>query len=143
MTLKINVGCGDKCKEGFEGVDKVNYGQEHVLDVEDTGLYPILDESVDEIFSSHFLEHIRNIDYVMREFWRVLKKGGTAHIIVPYFRSEWAFRDPSHVRFFTENTFFYFNQEYAKKVNYHTLCDFDIIKIDVNGNEVEAWLKKR
>lgn len=46
---------------------------------------PYPNGSVDHILCSHFLEHIypNECAMVLREFWRVLKRGGTAHIIVP------------------------------------------------------------
>lgn len=43
------------------------------------------DNSVDHILCSHFLEHIYPADatFVMNDFKRVLKPGGTLHVIVP------------------------------------------------------------
>ena len=43
------------------------------------------DNSVDHILCSHFLEHIfpQEAKTVLNDFYRVLKKGGTLHIIVP------------------------------------------------------------
>lgn len=39
--------------------------------------FPFLeDESVDEIYSFHFLEHVKDVNLLMREIYRVLKKGG-------------------------------------------------------------------
>lgn len=49
--------------------------------------YPVLDTgSVDEIYCSHFMEHIpkgQPIINVMNEAWRVLKPGGTFTMIMP------------------------------------------------------------
>jgi len=46
---------------------------------------PLPDESADHILCSHFLEHIYpcEAEAVLRDFYRVLKKNGTIHIIVP------------------------------------------------------------
>lgn len=43
------------------------------------------DESVDHIVCSHFLEHVypSEVDRIISDFYRVLKRGGTLHIIVP------------------------------------------------------------
>ena len=142
--MKLNIGVGNKHLEGFDGVDKQNYGQKYRFDIEEK--WDIPSASVDEIFSSHTLEHIKNINFVMSEIYRVCKKDAKITIIVPYFRSEWAFRDPSHVRFFTENTFYYFNKEYAKKVDYDMEYEFDFdveIELINAGAEVKTCLKPR
>jgi len=46
---------------------------------------PFSDNTVDEIFSRHTLEHIdpEYIHFVMFEMWRVLKPGGRLKVIVP------------------------------------------------------------
>lgn len=46
---------------------------------------PLPAESVDHILTSHFLEHIYKADAenVVRGFYRILKRGGTLHVIVP------------------------------------------------------------
>ena len=43
------------------------------------------DESVDHILCSHFLEHVypSEVDRIISDFYRALKRGGTLHIIVP------------------------------------------------------------
>src|SRR3990167_10944275 len=102
--------------------------------------------SVDEIFSSHLAEHIKNINLFMYHVFRVLKPTGKAFFVVPYYLWEGAYRDPSHVRFFTENTFKYFNKEYAKAVNYNMEYDFDFDIIDIDivfGRELKCQLKKK
>ena len=123
--MRLNIGCGRKEKwvEGFEGVDKINHGQKYVFDVEKS--WPLTNNLIDEIYSSHCLEHIKNINYFMREMWRTMKPNAIATIIVPYYRWEGSFRDPSHCRFFTENTFNYFNKEYAGKVDYDMEYEYD------------------
>ena len=76
--------------------------------------------------------------------YKILKKDAIAIIIVPYYQWEGAFRDPSHVRFFTEHTFKYFNKDYAKQVNYDMEYDFDFQIIDIDivfGREIKCKLK--
>ncbi len=140
--MKLDIGCGNKCKEGFDGVDKNPYQQKYRFDLE--GYWELEDNSVDEVFSSHCLEHIKNINYFMRELWRVMKPEAIVTIIVPYYKWEGAFRDPSHVRFFTEHTFKYFNKDYANQINYDMEYDFDFQIIDIDivfGREIKCKLK--
>lgn len=46
---------------------------------------PLPDGSADHVLCSHFLEHVypAEADAVLRDFYRVLKRDGTIHIIVP------------------------------------------------------------
>jgi SAM-dependent methyltransferase len=46
---------------------------------------PFEDNSVDHIVCSHFLEHVfpDEMELIVKDFYRVLEKGGTLHIIVP------------------------------------------------------------
>lgn len=108
MLVKLDIGCGTRKREGFVWVDVLPLpGVDGVCDLEQPRPFP--DDSADEIYCSHVLEHIRNLPQLMKEFWRIAKNGARIEIIVPYFRSERAFRDPTHVRYFTYLTFDYFS----------------------------------
>jgi SAM-dependent methyltransferase len=56
--------------------------------------YP--DESFDVIYCSHVLEHVQDDLRAMREFYRVLKRGGWAVVLVPV-SAVHTFEDPSVV----------------------------------------------
>ena len=143
--MKLNIGCGNKVLKGFEGVDRKDYGQKHVFNLEKPWLLET--NSVDEVFSSHLLEHIKYINHFMSELYRVCKKDAIIKIIVPYYKWSGAFVDPSHVRFFTEDTFNYFNKDYAKLVNYDMEYeyDFEIIKVEIinMGRELLCQMKPK
>lgn len=114
-TLKLDIGCGKNPKEGFTGVDAINFGQKHVFDVADPHLrykgifhrrymegvykpWPWKDNSVDEVHSSHFLEHLvwpERIHF-FNELYRVMKSGATATIITPNWSHECHYGDPTH-----------------------------------------------
>ncbi|MCC6740528.1 MAG: hypothetical protein IT452_15895, partial [Planctomycetia bacterium] len=86
------------------------------------------DNSVDELFCSHFVEHIPMCyvtpkgEYVhvptspedkdlffafFDECWRILKPGGFFTLVLPALRSNRAFQDPTHRRFIPSETFLY------------------------------------
>lgn len=107
--MKLNLGCGEDWRklEGFDGVDSVDFGQKHIIDIERDGLRTIPDDSIDEIRAWNFLEHIsmdREI-FVMNEMWRVLKVGGLVHIKVPKFPHYNAVVDPTHKSFWVTRKF--------------------------------------
>jgi hypothetical protein len=65
----------------------------------------------------------------MDECWRILKMGGWMNVVVPSGRSNRAFWDPTHRRFFMQETFLYFASEW-RKINglqhYRIKCNFGV-----------------
>jgi ubiquinone/menaquinone biosynthesis C-methylase UbiE len=105
---KINVGCGTKTYADHINIDKLSLpGVDLVCDLEKAKL-PFKKESINEIRCEHILEHIRNLVPLLEEFWRISKKNAIIKVSAPYYRYEGAYRDPTHVRFFTEHSFDYF-----------------------------------
>jgi len=130
-NIKINLGSSDRTKEGFLNLDILAMkGVDIVCDLNE-GI-PLKDNSVTEIYASHILEHLDDTIKIMEEIYRVCKNGALVKIKVPYFKSIGAFKDPAHRRFFTEETFYYFNTEERKKralPDYRNRANFKIIKI--------------
>lgn len=111
--VKIDVGCGSRKPEGYIGIDKTKYDEvDIVLDCRFNRL-PFDDDSVDEIRTSHFLEHLtfEEVIFIMNEFYRVLKQGHLLEIIVPHGLSFAGMADLSHKTYWTEDTFGYFIPE--------------------------------
>jgi len=95
---KLNLGGGNKQIQGAVNLDLPDWDAE-------TMPIPFSDGSIGEIFAFHFLEHIQNTVGVLRECQRVLAVGGLLNVVVPYYKSQMAYHDLSHKRFFTECTF--------------------------------------
>jgi Methyltransferase domain len=98
-VVKLDVGCG-KNKKGPEwvGIDVLEFqGVDVVLDVGVRKL-PYEDDSVDEIHSSHFLEHLGPMERIhfMNEAWRVMHKDSVMTLIVPAWSSCRAYGDMTH-----------------------------------------------
>ena len=72
---------------------------------------PLKDNSVDMLFSFHFLEHVNDFTRMVEEIHRVVKPNGIVKIRVSYFNCFDAFTDPTHKNFFTERAFDYFSDE--------------------------------
>jgi len=136
--LKLDLGCGNTPREGFEGVDIAGDKATHKVDLFKFP-WPFEDNSVEEINLSHFMEHIPAREVEERdlagtgwseearpnparerfigqdmmfaffdEMWRILRHEGWVHIVVPCARNNRAFQDPTHRRFIVEDTFAYF-----------------------------------
>jgi len=96
--IKLDIGCGKNKQAGFTGIDKIKFdGVDHVLDVGSQRL-PYRDDSVAEIFSSHFVEHLKPLERIhfMNEAYRVLAKDGKMTVIVPHWASCRAYGDMTH-----------------------------------------------
>jgi len=130
--LKIDLGCGSTKKNNFIGVD-VNYypGVDYTADLEE-GLSFISDNSVDEYFSSHFLEHVQNFEGLLKEIYRTIKPNGKIEIIVPHFSNPYYYSDYTHKRFFGLYTFDYFSskkQQLKRKVPfYNSMVEFEVLE---------------
>jgi len=91
-----------------------------------TNRLPFKNETIDEIICIHVLEHIQNLEFVMREFHRILKPGGMLRIWTPHCFSPGAFGDSTHVRFFTFETLKQFDK--AHPTSYYYDFHFQFIK---------------
>lgn len=85
--MNVDIG-GQKNRRDFKGewvILDVQDGADIKHDLNSNKPIPIKDNSVDNIFCSHTLEHIepRNIIIVLKDFYRVLKPNGKCRIIVP------------------------------------------------------------
>lgn len=104
--MKLDLGGGKNKIPGYINVDKYPEYADVIADLEE-GL-PLPDRSVDVINASHIFEHINNFVPLMNECWRVLKDDGFLMACVPTYPGRMAVNDPTHVRFFTPDTFAYF-----------------------------------
>jgi predicted SAM-dependent methyltransferase len=81
--LRLNIGCGPNCKKGWVNID-LSWQADLQLDLREA--LPFEDNSVAEIYSEHFLEHLEYPSEVRRflqESWRVLQPGGVFSVGVP------------------------------------------------------------
>lgn len=111
-ALRLDLGCGYVKPEGTIGIDDLSAQPDRVpeggsapdlyMDLNRDPL-PFSDSSVEEIVSSHFIEH-SNLPHVLPECRRVLKPGGTFHFVVPYANSAEGMY-PGHLTFLTERWF--------------------------------------
>jgi SAM-dependent methyltransferase len=90
----LDFGCGRKPYESlfsvseYIGVDLEQSGHEHVnskIDYfYDGKTIPFKDETFDSIFCSEVFEHVFNLDEILPELYRVLKKNGKMLVTVPF-----------------------------------------------------------
>ena len=126
--MRLDLGCGKNKKEGFHGVDSLEFeGVDTVLDLTQTP-WPWEDDSVEEVHCSHFIEHLTWPERVkfFNELYRVMKKDAKAAIILPHWNSSRYYGDPTHKEPFSEFAFYYLSKNWRKDNAPHVgyVCDF-------------------
>lgn len=83
-NIKLDLGCGGIKKKGFFGIDAI-LGPNVDLEFNLENGIPFSNNSIAEIYSSHFLEHLSNKKalFLISEIKRVLKKNGKLTLVVP------------------------------------------------------------
>jgi SAM-dependent methyltransferase len=139
VPVKLDLGCGTKKQPGFVGVDVRHFeGVDQVADLGNDP-WPWASDSVDEVYSSHMVEHLTWSQRVrfFNELYRVLKKGAKAQIIVPHWSSARFYGDPTHQLPFSEFAWFYLLRSWRELNAPHVdsvmapgalaySCDFDV-----------------
>jgi len=140
MTKKLDIGCGNKKVLGAIGMDNAPLSAVDVVHDLNVTPYPFDDNFFDEIYCNHILEHLPDLLSVMEELCRIAKPGALIKVSVPYWSSQRAFKDPTHVRYFTEHTFDYFDRNYS--MNYYIKGSVKIrkIKYELSGNRIIRFL---
>ncbi len=81
--MKLDIGCGKKKRKGYVSCDaRKLHGVDYVCPADKL---PFPNESIDEIYSRHVIEHLTLKQFIktLAEWSRVLKKGGMIYIICP------------------------------------------------------------
>jgi SAM-dependent methyltransferase len=97
----LDIGCGPlKKNKDWIGIDMLDSeGVDIIGDIyEIIKAFP--DDSVDEIHSFHFFEHIPDVPGLLTQLSRVIKPTGYIEIVVPHFSNAYFYSDYTHKSFF-------------------------------------------
>ena len=86
----VNIACGDVYIKNNNWVNlDIISNNKYVTKINLLNKLPFLDNSVDAIYCSHFLEHIPidKVSNFLHECFRILKKGGVLRLVLPDFES--------------------------------------------------------
>ena len=141
--IVLDLGCGKKKRQGAIGVDYSNKHNADIIHDLNVFPYPFQSDSIDEIYLDNVLEHLDYPMKVMEEVYRISKAGGMTKVIVPYFRSIWAFIDPTHQTFYTVDSFAYFDPRNIICQRYdYTKARFLVESIVFNETLKNSWIKR-
>ncbi|MCD6283892.1 class I SAM-dependent methyltransferase [bacterium] len=97
-STKLDIGCGKNKREGFIGID-IDPNSDADIIASALNL-PFKDNSVDEIYSSHLVEHFspKETEKFFAEIYRVLKKNSRAFLKIDtdWTKKRLLQKDPTH-----------------------------------------------
>jgi len=126
---QVQLGCGNEYKNGWINIDKNMGIKADIYRNIEKGL-PFDDDSVDEIYTRHLIEHIADDVFLFNEIWRVCKDGAKVIIDVPDADSRGAY-DWDHKSFWNYRKFHYLNKD--NRASYTGLnCNFKIVSYSVH-----------
>lgn len=125
----LDLGCGRNKRPGALGIDRVQLpGVDIVHDLNEFP-YPFEDNTFDEIYAIHIIEHLDCILSVMEEIHRIAKPGGRVVITTPHYTDAISWQDPTHKWHLNSYSFSYFEPGYH--TNHYTRARLRIRKRDV------------
>lgn len=108
-SVTLELGCGNRRLEPDSiTIDVLDADGVDVVGDALAALQQIPDASVSRVVSSHFIEHVEDLEAMMTECARVLEDGGRFEATVPHFSNAYYYSDPTHRRPFGLYSFAYF-----------------------------------
>lgn len=131
----LELGCGNlKRLPDSIGIDSLDYDCVDIVgDVYDI-LSKIPDNSIQAIYSCHFVEHVVDFSTLIGEIARVLTVGGKLEIVAPHFSNPYYYSDHTHKNYFGLYTFSYFSKDLVlrrKVPNYQREPEFILEKVSL------------
>jgi SAM-dependent methyltransferase len=109
----LDVGCGVNKYPGAIGIDRNSRTSADVLCDLDHFPYPFRDSSFDQLRAVHVIEHVSDVIRTIEEFHRLVRGGGTIHIVTPHYTDFSSFCDPTHRWHLNSFSLRYFGQDNA------------------------------
>lgn len=110
--VKLHIGCGGIKLPGYVNCDYHKGAPAAEVFFDATKKWPFADNSVDEVYSSHFIEHIADFGGFFKEAWRVMRDNAKMIVRAPHGSHHYAWVDPSHVRPWHPGTFCHLQPSY-------------------------------
>ena len=126
----LDLGCGKRKQKGAIGIDISPDSDADMVHDLNRFPYPFYDEEFEYVQADNVVEHLDDVIKVLEELHRITKNGAAIKIIVPFFRSHYAFIDPTHRHFFTVRSFDYFDPDKDFNRYYkYSRCHFRVKRV--------------
>lgn len=142
--VRVHIGCGIYRLPGYINCDfhESAPGAEVRFDCQEK--WPFEENSVDEVMSSHVLEHLPNPFGFFEHSWRAMRDGGKMIISLPYGGHVSAWSDITHVRAWWPETFTCFQANSHLETRnpqhiWHYPFGIDVIELRVEPTLLKFW----
>ncbi len=133
--IELELGCGNRKRNRQAiGIDMLDYPDVDIVGDVYEALASFPTQSVDAVYSYHFVEHVPDVPKLLAELARIVKPNGHVEFVAPHFSNPYFYSDPTHRSFFGLYTFCYFANEspFARHVpTYGYKAEFRIAKVDL------------
>lgn len=141
--MKLHLGCGSVIMPGFLNIDVADICHTEYLKYDLSSGLPksIEDNSVDFIYSSHFLEHMTNYSasIILNDCYRVMAPGGVIKLCLPDITEcmqAWLAKDTAYFRHINPSVF-------GIESRYLTWISYMEYASHQNGEHVTMWDKEK
>lgn len=147
MAIRLNLGCANRPLPGYTNLDMQALPGVDVVHRVDP-FYPKLpfpDDSVEEINSNNFNEHICDTVALINEFGRVSIDGAQWYILTPGYRDINSWRDPGHFSHYEERCLEFWTEEGFDNRHYTDAfrIEYELHGDNDHGLEFFVTVKKR
>ncbi len=120
----LELGCGRNKHPGAVGIDQIALPGVDVVHDLNQCPFPFENDTFDEIYAIHIIEHLDSILAVMEEIHRISRSNAKVVIITPHHSDAMSWQDPTHKWHLNSYSFSYFEASYH--TNYYTRARFRI-----------------
>jgi ubiquinone/menaquinone biosynthesis C-methylase UbiE len=92
----LDVACGPNKRMGAVGFDLFPVPGIDLVANFDGPHLPFRDDSFDEVYASHVVEHAGSVVSFLSEIHRVARPGALVHIVTPHYSGHGSWSDPTH-----------------------------------------------
>jgi SAM-dependent methyltransferase len=137
LPAVFDLGCGEHKTAGAFGIDGICLPGINLVHDLEVRPYPLPDQCADEVILSHVLEHFADPLPVLEEVWRIARPGAQVLIRTPHYSGRFAWKDPTHRRAFSSESFDYFGEN---SYSYYTQARFRVRRVRLKYfMEDERW----
>jgi SAM-dependent methyltransferase len=125
----LELGCGRNKHANAVGIDRIGLPGVDVVHDLNQFPYPFADNSFEEVYAIHVIEHLDSILAVMEEIHRITVAGARTVIITPHHSDSISWQDPTHKWHLNSYSFSYFEPSYH--TNYYTRARFRVVRKEI------------
>jgi SAM-dependent methyltransferase len=133
----IELGCGqNKLRSDAIGVDQLAFAGVDIVGELPEALDVFESSSIDVVYSHHFIEHVNDIDGLLKASASILRTSGQFIAIAPHFSNPYFYSDPTHQTPFGLYSMSYFSRDqvHQRQVNIYATepePDFELVSAEL------------